>query len=182
MPQTKEMSKGTASITGSAVRLGKIFALSLIEAGYDGKPWGHTWKAIQGIPVRQQGETEVSPWFLLQAWPATVCWNIEYSLSNSGDSRSGENGCKTRSSYIGTEIQRSSGNMDNNSRGNTGSDIGHCGIGIQARGNTLLRWPMDNCKDNHLSFLQFQFQLFQRSLAYGFYYTAQDPEIRRFLR
>ena len=56
MPQTKEKSKGIASITGSAVRLGRIFALSLIEAGYDGKAWGHTWKAIQGIPVRQQGE------------------------------------------------------------------------------------------------------------------------------
>jgi hypothetical protein len=37
MPQTKEKSKGTASITGSAVRLGKIFALSLVEVGYDGK-------------------------------------------------------------------------------------------------------------------------------------------------
>jgi len=37
MPQTKEKSKGTALVTGYVVRLGKIFALSLVEAGYDGK-------------------------------------------------------------------------------------------------------------------------------------------------
>lgn len=35
MPQSKKMSKGTALITGGAVRLGKIFSKALAEAGYN---------------------------------------------------------------------------------------------------------------------------------------------------
>jgi pteridine reductase len=35
MPQSKKMSKGTALVTGGAVRLGKVFSMSLAEAGYD---------------------------------------------------------------------------------------------------------------------------------------------------
>ena len=35
MPQTKKMSKGSALVTGGAVRLGKVFTLSLAEAGYN---------------------------------------------------------------------------------------------------------------------------------------------------
>jgi len=42
MPQTKEKSKSTALVTGGAVRLLKIFAFSLAEAGHDGNARGHT--------------------------------------------------------------------------------------------------------------------------------------------
>lgn len=35
MPQSKRMSKGTALVTGGAVRLGKVFSQSLAEAGYN---------------------------------------------------------------------------------------------------------------------------------------------------
>ncbi len=35
MPQSKKMSKGTALVTGGAVRLGKVFTMSLAQAGYN---------------------------------------------------------------------------------------------------------------------------------------------------
>ena len=35
MPHSKSMSKGTALITGGAVRLGKVFSMTLANAGYD---------------------------------------------------------------------------------------------------------------------------------------------------
>ena len=34
MPHSKKMSKGTALITGGAVRLGKVFSETLADAGY----------------------------------------------------------------------------------------------------------------------------------------------------
>lgn len=35
MPKSKKMSKGTALVTGGAVRLGKVFSVALAEAGYN---------------------------------------------------------------------------------------------------------------------------------------------------
>lgn len=35
MPQLKKMSKGTALVTGGAVRLGKVFSLGLAQSGYN---------------------------------------------------------------------------------------------------------------------------------------------------
>jgi len=103
----------------------------------------------------------VRPLILLQTWLTTLGWSIEYRLSSKGEiSKGGDGG----------GIQNGNGNMDN----------GH--YDIQAKGNTLLCWLKDSCKDNRLSSLQIQYQLSQRSLAYGLFCIAQDPEIRRLLR
>ena len=108
--------------------------------------------------------------FLLQA--QVVSSGVEYRLSNSDEIRSGDGG----------GIQNGCCSMGNNSRNNTGNNIGIEQCDIQARGSALLRWLRDSCRDGRLSFLQIQYQLIQRSLIYGLYCNALDPGIRLFLQ
>ena len=85
-------------------------------------------------------------------------------------SRRFSNSYETQSSAGGGGTRNGSDNMDNNSRDNKGSNKGsNIGIDIgqfdtQARGNILLRWLKDSCKDDRLFALQIQYQLFQRLL------------------